>query len=56
MSHTFALAGQYFIRACADKTDRNSTGSIAESDEDDNCGEWTPILVADTVMAFPGEC
>ena len=33
VSHTFASPGTYFIRACADKSDRNSAGSITESDE-----------------------
>jgi len=36
-SHLFTTAGTYYIRACADKADRDSSGLIAESDESNNC-------------------
>jgi hypothetical protein len=36
-AHTFTTAGTYYIRACADKTDRNNVGVITESDENNNC-------------------
>lgn len=50
-SHTFSTAGTYYIRVCADKTDRNTTlanDSVDESDEDNNCGPETTVIVSDT--------
>jgi len=38
--HTFQSAGAHFVRACA-----NVTGSMVESDYDNNCGPWTTIIV-----------
>ncbi|MCR4275894.1 MAG: hypothetical protein NUV90_00720 [Candidatus Parcubacteria bacterium] len=53
-SYTFTSPGTYSLRVCADKTNRNSSGTITESDEDNNCGAWTtvtppPIMTLDNV-------
>ncbi|OGI57093.1 hypothetical protein A3B85_03115 [Candidatus Nomurabacteria bacterium RIFCSPHIGHO2_02_FULL_37_13] len=47
-SVTFFSVGTYSVRACADKTNRNSAGSIPESDENNNCSPWTNITVSNT--------
>jgi|GEM_PF-3185569 len=53
-SQAFATAGTYSIRACADKTNRNSlnasTGAVIdESNENDNCSSaWTNVVVSAT--------
>lgn len=58
-SITFATAGTYSIRVCADKTNSASTGSITESNEGNNCGSWTNVTVANapvpvvTISASP---
>lgn len=47
-SYTFTAAGTYYIRVCADKSDRNSVGVIGESNEDDNCSTAvTTVTVID---------
>ncbi|MDP2424609.1 MAG: CARDB domain-containing protein, partial [Bacteroidales bacterium] len=38
-------AGTFSMRACADKTNRDDSGTIPESNENNNCGEWTDIEV-----------
>jgi len=43
VSHTFTAEGTYYIRACADKTNRSNAGVIAESNESNNCGPWTTV-------------
>lgn len=43
--YSFASAGIYYVRACADLGTGNA-GTIAESDENNNCSDWTPIAVA----------
>jgi len=45
-SYTFPSAGTYSVRACADKTNAASTGTIAESNEGDNCSAWTNVVVS----------
>jgi hypothetical protein len=45
-SYTFTSAGTYSVRACADKTNHNDTGVIAELDETNNCSAWIDILVS----------
>ena len=49
-SYIFLSARTYSVRACADKSDRNSVDSatgavIAESNENNNCSAWIPIEV-----------
>ncbi|MFA5936952.1 MAG: CARDB domain-containing protein [Candidatus Paceibacterota bacterium] len=46
-SVTFTLAGTYSIRVCADKSSSSNDGTITESNEDNNCGDWTNIVVRD---------
>ncbi|MEI7719765.1 MAG: CARDB domain-containing protein [bacterium] len=48
-SYTFTAAGTYSVRACADKSSSADPGAIAESDETNNCGTWT-----DVVIDYPG--
>lgn len=47
--YTFTTAGTYSARACADKSSSSDSGTIAESNENDNCGPWTTITVGTTV-------
>jgi hypothetical protein len=49
VTHTFATVGEYSIRACADKSSSSDTGTIAESDEDNNCGPWTTFTVTNSI-------
>lgn len=44
-SYTFSSQQTYSARACADKTNRNNSGVISESNEGNNCGAWTNITV-----------
>lgn len=44
-SETLSPAGTYTIRACAD-LNGSMVGTIAESDETNNCGPWTTITVS----------
>lgn len=43
-SYTFTSAGTYRVRACVDNNS-SWVGSIAESNEGNNCGEYTSIVV-----------
>lgn len=45
-SYTFSK-GIYSIRACADKSNRSNSGRISESNEGNNCGPWTRLVVKD---------
>lgn len=45
-SYTFASAGTFYVRACADKSSMADSGTIAESNEGNNCGPWTAVTVA----------
>lgn len=40
-AHTFASAGTYYMRACAD-----ATSVVEESEENNNCGAWTAVTVS----------
>ncbi len=44
-SRRYTSAGTYYMRACADKDKPNDTGNINESNENNNCGAWTPVCV-----------
>jgi hypothetical protein len=44
-SYTFTSAGTYSVRACADKTNSANAGSIAETNEGDNCSSWVNVTV-----------
>jgi hypothetical protein len=51
VSQTFTAEGPYYGRACADSlVTPPGLGTIMESDEDDNCGPWTPILVTNSAL------
>ena len=47
-AHTFTTAGTYSVRACADKSNPSSTGTITESNENNNCSGWTNVTVGAT--------
>ncbi len=44
--YTFPAPGNYSVRLCVDMKATGDTGTIAESNETDNCGAWTNITVA----------
>lgn len=44
-SYTFTNSGIYYVRLCADKDSSAGAGTITESLENNNCGEWTVISV-----------
>lgn len=46
VSRTFTTAGTYSVRACADKSSSANLGTIAESNENNNCGGWTNVTVS----------
>lgn len=52
-SYTFPSAGTYSVRACADKSNSASAGTITESNESDNCGNWTTVTVSSVATACP---
>jgi trimeric autotransporter adhesin len=45
VSHTFASAGTYRVRACANKN-AAGTNVVTESDYGNNCGNWTTVTVS----------
>lgn len=49
--YTFASPGTFYLRACADKSSTGNTGTIAESNETNNCGAWTAVTVASALSA-----
>jgi hypothetical protein len=44
-THNFSQARTYWVRACADKRDRNYPGDISELYEGNNCSFWTKMIV-----------
>jgi hypothetical protein len=55
-AHTFTTAGTYYARACADKSNSSDPGTILESNENNNCGPITTIIVSDGNEVVNGEC
>ena len=53
VSYTFATTGTFYVRACADNNS-NWQGTVTESDENNNCGEWTVVTVSD--LTISGSC
>jgi hypothetical protein len=58
VSYTFTSVGTYSMRVCADKSDRNNAGTIAELNiagdaENNNCGAWMTITVTDGSCSLP---
>lgn len=51
LSYTFPTAGTFYIRACADKSSAGSTGVIAESNANNNCGVWAAVTAANGTCA-----
>ena len=52
LSYTFTTAGTTYIRACADKSSSGNNGVIPESNENNNCGTWTAIIVTPKIDAI----
>ena len=52
LSYSFPSVGTFYLRVCADKSSAGSVGTITESNENNNCGEWTAI----TIASSPGGC
>ncbi|MCM2338879.1 MAG: hypothetical protein NDI62_00255 [Burkholderiales bacterium] len=49
-SFTFSSSGTYYIRACADNN-ASFVGSITESNENNNCGDFTTVTVTTPPMS-----
>jgi len=49
ITYTFDTAGEYQIRACADKKSSSDAGIITESNVDNNCGPWTTFTVTNSL-------
>lgn len=53
-STNLTTAGNYSARFCADQaSSSNKTGYITESNENDNCGNWTNFVVSDNSNLTP---
>lgn len=53
-SATLPTAGNWYVRACADKrSGADVIGLIAEASDSNNCGAWTLITVAAGVTTYP---
>lgn len=50
-NYTFASAGTYSVQLCADWN-----GAVAESNEGNNCGPWTDIVVNETPVGSSVSC
>lgn len=46
LSYTFPSAATWYVRACGDKNSAASAGTITESNESNNCGAWTAVVVS----------
>lgn len=55
LSYNFPKSGTYYFRACADKNSATDAGVITESDEDNNCGTWTVVVVSDVLPGGANE-
>ena len=58
-SITFTTLGTIYMRACADKSSAGSTGTITESNENDNCSmstPWTMVTVSNPSSATLISC
>lgn len=53
INYTFSSAGTFYLRACADKRNESDEGRINESNENNNCGEWTAFVVGDGSCPLP---
>lgn len=53
-THTFTATGTYSVRACADKSNPISAGSITEANESNNCSAWTNVTVGNSVGTVTG--
>jgi hypothetical protein len=53
-THIFTATGTYSVRACADKSNPISAGSITEANESNNCSVWTNVTVGSSVGTVTG--
>ena len=50
-SYTFTSSGTYSVQFCVDKTSKTTTpGDIIESNENNNCSNWTNVTVKEDVL------
>ena len=56
LNYTPTTAGTFYMRVCADKSSAASTGTITESNETNNCGPWTAVVVSTTPSPVSGTC
>ena len=47
-NYVFPGSGNYYVRACADKSSSSDAGTIDESNEVNNCGAWTGVVIGAT--------
>jgi len=52
--YSFPSPGLYFVKACADQSSRTDNGSIAESNENNNCTDWISINVCPAGRIWDG--
>ncbi len=45
-SYSTTTTGTIYMRACADKSSAGNAGVITESDETNNCGAWTGVIIS----------
>lgn len=48
-SYTFTTTGDYSVRVCVDKNSPSDTGTVQETNEENNCGPITIITVENTL-------
>ncbi len=53
-SVTPGVAGTYSVRACADKSSAGDSGTINESNENNNCSAWVNVTVSSSGTPDPG--
>ena len=53
-TYTFQTIGTYYIRTCADKNAPYNLGTIAESNEDNNCGVWASLAISQDGVIWGG--
>ncbi|TSD05641.1 MAG: hypothetical protein Greene07147_346 [Parcubacteria group bacterium Greene0714_7] len=51
LSYAFPSAGTWYLRACADKNSSAGSGVINESNETNNCGAWTAVIVSSSPLS-----
>jgi plastocyanin len=50
-SRSFGSNGTYYVRVCTDEN-ASMVGTVIESNEGNNCGNWIPIIIANPNLTF----